>query len=251
MNLLRSFFIVCLLFVAALFQSCSCSREGLHGAYRIGVDPQWVPLNFGAQEPYINGYTEEILLRVARHTGLQFERLGANGDSLLSGLQEGKYDAILCSLPPYNFNQALYDFSENFLDIGPVLIVSEASSYTELSQMKGNEIGLILNDPALLILQKQQDLIPRFYASISDLLNAVVTGEIEGALLNQIPAVNYVRDLYPDKLKIVSQPLTTEGLHLVVLKNQQKVLLKAFDQTIEQMRRKKKLQELQKKWNLS
>lgn len=246
--------IVKVLFISVLFlslQSCSCSRESLQGSKRIGVDPNWYPLDFGAQEPYVNGYTEELLLKIARHSGMQFERLGSNWDSLLQGLKEEKYDAILTSLPPYEFNRAQFDFSENFLEVGPVLIVAEKNKEKSLAKMKGEEIGLLTGDRSMAELQKYPDLIPRFYPSIPELLNAVAQGNIEGALLSQIPAINYVRDLYPGKLQIASSPLNQEGLHLVTLKGKHKSLIKSFDQALEQMQRKKKLQTLQKKWNLA
>jgi len=79
-------------------------------------------------------------------------------------------------------------------------------------------------------------------------LNAVVMGDIQGALLAKIPAVNYVGDLYAGKLKIVGAPLTDAGLHLVALKGAN---LRIFNKTLRTFSRKKTLEELQKKWDLA
>lgn len=190
-----------------------------------------------------NGYTEDFLLEMTRYNGIKIERINAN--SPLEGLSKGEYDAVLTSLPPYEFNKAKYDFSRNFLNLGPVLIVPVDAPHDDLAKIE--MAGIIVNDPAALILEKYPDMIIRSYNSIPDLLNAIVDGEINAALINRIPAVNYVRDLYAGMLKIVGQPLTDAGLHLITLKGEQHQLLRAFDRTIE---KSKTIDALQTKWNL-
>lgn len=240
-----------LLFLASLFlHGCSCSSDGKSGAVRIGIDPYWYPIDFGQQESYVNGFTEDLLLEVARHSGLHFERITANWDNLLDGMREKKYDAIITSLPPYEFNTAKYDFSETILDLGPVLIVPVNAAQTELSKMGGELVGVVTGDPAVLQLQKYPDIIIRNYNSIPELLNALTAGDIEGALLNRIPAANFVSDLYAGKLKIASSPMTDAGLRLVLPKGKQQHFLTLFNKSLSSLNKKKKLKALLKKWNL-
>lgn len=222
---------------------------GKKGAFRIGIDPTWSPLNFGAEQPYVNGFTEELLLEIARYSGMEFERVSANRDTLLEGLEKGKYEAVLTSLPPYNFNEARYEFSKNFLDLGPVLIVSQNFSGTKLTDLE--VVGLVTGDPARLLVQKYPELVVRTYASLPFLLNAIIAGEIDGALHSQIPTLNYVHDLYVGQLKIVGNPMGDAGLHLVVRKDKQPALLKHFDASLKSLKRKKRVQALLKKWQLS
>ena len=237
--------------LALVLHGCGCGSSNRNSVLRIGVDEQWYPLDFGPQQAYVNGFTEDLLLEIARYSGILFEKVGANWDTLLEGIADKRYDAVLTSLPPYPFNRAKYDFSHDFLELGPVLIVPTSSKHKDLGDMKGELLGLITGDPAALLLDKYPEVILRNYASITDLLNAVANGEIEGALLNRIPAVNYVNDLYANRLKIASAPLTKEGLHLVTAKGKQERLLKAFDRSLDHFQRKKKLSALLKKWNLS
>lgn len=241
-----------LIFVLVLIvHGCSCGSTNRSGMLRIGVDSEWYPIDFGAQQSYVNGFTEDLLLEVAQYSGMEFERVGANWDTLFDGIWEKRYDAVLTSLPPYSFNQAKYDFSQNYLDLGPVLIVPVNARHTELGEMDGELVGLVTGDPAALLLQKHPEVILRYYSAIPELLNALANGEIEGALLNCIPATSYVSDLYAGRLKIVSSPMTDAGLHLVVAKGTQGKLLKAFDKSIERFKKKKKLKALMKKWTLS
>jgi ABC-type amino acid transport substrate-binding protein len=236
-----------LLLLAFLVSACGGGR---HAVVRIGVDPTWSPLAFDELQPYVNGYTEDLLLEVARYTGMHFEKIPVNWDTLLTGMQEGKYDAVLCSLPPYNFNLAKYDFTENFLNLGPVLVTPANAHYTHLKQLAGEPVGVISGDPAVLVLETYPEVIIRNYNDIPDLLNAVASGEIEAAVLDKLRASNYVRDLYASKLKIASEPMNDVGLHAITRKGASEKFVRQFNHAIESMKKRKTLDDLQKKWSL-
>ncbi|MGB7978637.1 MAG: transporter substrate-binding domain-containing protein [Chlamydiales bacterium] len=226
---------------------CSCGNNSSQNGFRIGVDPLWYPEDFGPQNSYINGYTEDLLLEMAQYSGARFELVRASWDNLLDGLKNNQYDAVITTLPPHEYNTAKYDFSDNLLDLGPVLITPNGSKKTDLDKLKGDLVGIIANDPAVLLLEKYPSVIIRNYHSIPELLNGVVQGEIQAAVLNQIPAVNYIGDLYAGVLQIEGKPMTGQGIHLVGPKGR----LKALNQTFEALRKKKKVDALLKKWELA
>lgn len=217
---------------------------------RLGVDPSWSPLQFGATQPYVNGFVEDLLLEISHYSGLRFEKVPANWDALYEGLQQGLYDGVLTSLPPYNYNLALYDFTPNFLSLGPILVVPTREERLHLADFKGELIGIISQDPAVLLLEKEPSLVIRTFPSIPALLEALARGEIQGALLNQLFAGQYVRDLFQGELKLVGAPLTDEGLHLITLKGKGGSWVYEFERSLEQMKKKKKLNALSKKWLL-
>ncbi len=234
------------LFAAGMF--CGCSRE--RTVLRIGIDSNWYPLDFNSEQSFVNGFMEDLLQEVAAYSGMRIEKVEANWDSLLDGMREKRYDAVLTSIPPYNFNLAKYDFSKNVLDLGPVLIVQERSKMGSLDELSHELVGIIAGSDASLILQKHSDILMRSYPSIPVLLDALTDGELKGALLDRLPASSYVRDLYAGALKIVSKPLSAKGLHLAVLKGQQKRALELFDKSLEHLQKKKKLDAMLAKWQL-
>jgi ABC-type amino acid transport substrate-binding protein len=236
-----------LLILALIACGCSCGSNSSRGAIRIGIDPLWYPVDFGPQTSYVNGYTEDLLLEMARYSGMRFELITASWDNLVQGLREGKYEAIITTLPPYEYNQARYDFSKNFLDLGPVLVVPYGSKKTDLSKFEGDMVGIITGDPSELLIAKHPTIIVRYYSSIPDLLNATAKGDIDAALLNQIPAVNFINDLYAGVLSIAGKPMTDQGIHIVGPKGG----ITSINKNLEALRKKKTLDELQKKWDLS
>jgi ABC-type amino acid transport substrate-binding protein len=238
------------LLLAFFFSSCSCHQNKRGNGLRIGIDPSFAPLNFEELQPYVNGYVEDLLLEVSRFSGMEFEKVHANWDSLLDGMDKGKYDAILSSMPAYNFNLAKYEFSESFLDLGPVLVVPSNANYSDLKGLSGELVGVITGDPAVLVIEQYPDVILRTYNAIPDLLNAVADGGIEAAVLDRLSALNYVRDLYASRLKIATAPLTSVGLRTVAPKGESAKFTRQFNHALEQMKKKKTLDALQKKWNL-
>ncbi|HEX2583337.1 MAG TPA: transporter substrate-binding domain-containing protein [Chlamydiales bacterium] len=236
--------------LAFFFSSCSCNSNKRGSELRIGIDPSFAPLNFEEMQPYVNGYVEELLLEVAHFTGMRFEKIHANWDTLLEGMKRGRYDAIFSSMPDYNFNRAKYEFSESFLDLGPVLVVPANANYSDLKGLSGELVGVITGDPAVLAIEEYPEVIIRAYHKIPDLLNAVVNGDIEAAVLDLLSSRSYVRDLYAGQLKIATAPLTPIGLRAVVLKGESTQFMRLFNRALEQMKKKKKLEALQEKWNL-
>jgi ABC-type amino acid transport substrate-binding protein len=224
---------------------CACSA-GPKEKLKIGVDAKWYPLDFGPQTSYVNGFVEDLLLEMAHYGGMEFEVTVANWDSLFDGLKEEKYDAVLSSLAPYEYHRSKYDFSVNFLDLGPVLIVRQKDKRKSLEAMKGELVGVIANDPAETLLAKYPEILIRSFASIPEMLTAVANGEIESAVLNRIPAVNFVRDLYASSLEIVGDPLTDSGLKLIAKKGKGE----RFNRYLESMKKKSSFNEMLKKWNL-
>ncbi len=235
------------IFACLLALICASCGNGPGKVVRIAIDPSWYPVNFGAQQPYVNGFVDELLLEVAGYNGVTFERISVSGSALYEGLKAKQYDAVLSSLEPYIFNAAQYDFSQNILDLGPVLIAAEGRSI-KLDKMKGSLVGLIAGDPARLVLEKNPTLILRTFESAPQLLNAVVGGEIEAAVLDHVLAVRYVTDIYAGVLKVASEPLTASGLHVVTLKGSS--LTSSFNKTLTRLQKKKKLTALLKKWQL-
>ena len=241
-----------LLFLLIVLLGCNPKVSGkLDPKPKIGVDPTWAPQEFGAQNPYVNGFTDELLLEIAAVLEIEFNKLRANPNDLLTGLNEGTYDAVLTSLPPFTYNLAKYDFSKTFLETGPVFIVPKKASYKKLSQVKNQYVGVIVGSKTGELIAKYPSILVRKYLSAPDLLNGIVNGEVAGGLLPRVPAAAYVPDLYQETLKIASPPLNTQGLHLVTLKNAHEELLQDFDEAILVLKRKKKLDDLYKKWSLS
>ncbi len=218
--------------------------------YEIGIDPSWYPLDFQERQTNVFGFSTELLTQISLEENIEFSILNTNWDSLLDGLTTQKYQAILSSLYPYNFNQNIYSFSEPFLNTGPVLVASIQTPELSLKDLSGKTIGVLEGSPEILMLEKDSTISIRSYASVPDTLNDLVAENIHAALLPALNATAYVDHLYFRKLKVASKPLNDQGLRLITLKEKEPKLLEKFNKALEHMKKNKSYTELISKWNL-
>lgn len=244
---MRRIFCLCFSLLFALFGCGSSSSKGC----RVGVDASWYPLTLGERDNAITAFSTELLSEIGKIEKIPFVKVTVNWDVLMEGLQKDQYQAILTSMPPYIFNQKLFDYSDLYLPLGPVLVVNKQSNIDALSQLEGKEIGVVSGDTnSTLILEKSQGVLIRYYDTIPSALNAVSTGTIDGAMVDVLSATAYCRDLYQDTLKIATPPLNEEGLRLVTKHNANPKLIKSFNEGLERLKKNGAYAELMDKWGL-
>ena len=246
----RSFRLVSLLFffVGALLVT-SCGK--IHnGSYNVGIDPLWYPLNFTQKENNVMGFSSELLADVARKESFSVSLLSTNWNTLLEGLLEGSYEAVLSSLYPYNFNKSTYDFSDVYLPIGPVLLLPTSSKYSSLEEIKQREVGAVTGSASVLILEKYPEILIKTYDTAAALIADLLAGDIAGGLLPILTAETFTQGSFTEELKIASKPLNEEGLRLVALKGKQEKLLSHFNEGLKKLKKNDSYEKLLAKWQL-
>ncbi|WP_420421447.1 substrate-binding periplasmic protein [Simkania sp.] len=225
-----------------------CGSKGK--TYTVGVDPTWFPLNLAGKEPNVFAFSNELLLEISRHEGINFDRLNLNWDNLTMGLEEGKCDAILSSVYPYVFELRKYDFSELYLNTGPVLLIKGDSMLNVSGAMEGKEIAVRNQEQEALFIRLYPKAIVRYYNQIPNALNALVGDYVDGVVVGYIPATAFVEDLYEGKLKIATPPLNEAGLRLLTVHEEHPELIEAFNRGLGKVRSSGKYEILLKKWDL-
>lgn len=234
-------------FVAILFL-ISCEQKSK--PYSIAIDKNWFSLALNGQQSSLNGFINDLLLEITSEKKIYFEIVDSNFDELSSGLMKKKYDAILSSMEPYNFNRAKYDFSDDIIKTGFVLVVSMEDTFKALKDMENKHVGYISETGSVIFLQKYPQIFQQAYISVPLMLDDIVNGNLQGAILSVIPANKYVMDLYKNYLKIVYPPINDKAIKLVTLKNQNDELLQIFNSSLSKMKKNMKLNQLKKKWSL-
>ena len=230
-----------------LFLAACGSDSSSHSLLKIGVDPTWFPLQLGELQPFVNGYTEDFLVEMASEQRMEFIKAPASWDNLISSLREKKYDAIISSLPPYSFNQAEFEFSNSFLDLGPVLVSRVDSNFQRLEQLQEKLLGVLVGGGSSILVAEHPTVVLRTYPTIPDLLEDLQRGEIDAVLLENLFAWSYVRHLFQGTLHITSKPLTNTGLRLITRKGELLEIIDRFNKQVS----KKNTSALQQKWNLA
>jgi polar amino acid transport system substrate-binding protein len=237
------------LLILILITLLGCSKSS-NGGRRVGIDPYWFPLDLGIRNNNVTAFSTELLTEIGKIEKIPFVRVSVNWNDLMEGLQKDKYEAILSSMQPYVFNKSLFDFSDIYLPLGPVLVVRVQSTIHSLDDLNGKEIAVISDSTSALILEKSQGVLIRYYDSIPKALNDILLGTVDGAVIDILSAVAYCRDLYQGELKIATGPLNDEGLRLITKHKAAPDLIKGFNNGLAQMKKDGSYFKLLDKWGL-
>ncbi len=238
------------LFVALALLSCfGCGKKTEEGR-RVGVDASWYPLQFGPRDNNVTAFSTELLAEIGRIENIPFVKVTVNWDDLMQGLQNDKYEVILTSMPPYIFNEKLFDFSAIYLQLGPVLLVPTNSKINSLNMLAGKEVAVISGSNNDLLLQKIPEVLIRYYNSIPEALNAILIDKVDGAVIDVLSAVAYCNDLYQGQLKIATAPLNDEGLRMISKQGKSADLIKGFNNGLKKMKKDGSYDKLLAKWGL-
>ncbi len=238
-----------LLIVVLLFLSACGGSSG--GGARVGIDSSWYPLTFGNQTNNVSAFSTELLTMIGSMEKIPFVKVNVNWNDLMDGLQkEDKYEAVLSSMPPYIFNEKMFDFSDVYLPLGPVLVVAMNSKISSINNLQGKEIAVISGASSVSILEKSPGVLIRYYDSVPTALNDILTQKIDGALIDILPAVGFCRDLYQGELKIVTPPLNDEGLRMIAKHGAATDLIKGFNEGLRKMKRDGSYDKLLTVWGL-
>jgi polar amino acid transport system substrate-binding protein len=234
-------------FVMILFASCSGKSQS---TYIIAIDPSFYSIEVVGREKNIEAFLTDLIAEVAKKSKLSMRLQNVNWDTLYSGLQKNQYQGVISGLPRYNFHEDTFDFSEVFLQSGPVLVIPIGSQYDTLQKLANKEVGILSDSPAVFILEKYPNIIIRNYDLMAKMFNDLTLSVLDAALAGVLPATAFCNDLYYGKLSVVSDPMTDEGLRLITSKGQSVPLMKAFGKALHELERDGTIEKLKKKWGL-
>ncbi|MEI6241940.1 MAG: transporter substrate-binding domain-containing protein [Chlamydiota bacterium] len=231
---------------------CGCNSAHKKETIRIGIDSKFYPLDFEEQQTYVYGFIQEMLLEMAKELSIEIEQVNANWDVLFEGLDSSKnqmsrYDVVISSKKPHNFNQAHYHFSPIFLDTGLVLVLPKEAKETSWKELVGKRIGSI---GQYTFLQEKEGILVTFYEKFPEMCDDLIEGKIEACVIPNVFSIYYLRNLYVKDLKITSF-VTKEGLQFISLNETKGKAKELIEKGMAILEKKHILEKLKIKWGLA
>lgn len=229
----------------------------MHKRYRIGRDNWWPSSVFSGRERNFEGFSNELFAHISKFEKVTFEFITWNSAQLVQGLEQGQVDGIVSLIPPTPMNERYYDFSEPLLLLGPVLIVREDSTARSLVDMSGKTIAI--RTGASLVFNYLNDLMgnksPPVYTTfdnMTDALDQLANNQIDGVIMETMPAYTITDGYYKGKLKVATTPLTWEGIRVLGLlsKEHSRQMIEHIDHGLTKLHQDGTYDQLIEKWGL-
>lgn len=239
------------LLIAIVLGMRSCSQGNSAAKfYTIARSTSWPLLEQIGKEKNMQGFMDELLLEIAHQEEIKLQIFNTNRDQLLIGLNDALYDGALIILTPDVMLEAHYAISEPFFLTGPLLIVRAGSNIKSFKEIQGHRIGMIQGISSFTMQQLASYEI-NYYNSFTLAFNDLERMNIEGFIVDAITAYAYISGPYAGKIKIITPPLTKEGLSLVALHSERsKTLIQKLDNGLNELLKNGTYDKLILKWGL-
>ncbi len=238
------------LFFLFLFRSCT-SEHISENTYSIGQDSSWRGLGLRDKERNLTAFNDNLLAAVAKLEHIHLNILIIPSSQHISGLEQGKIHGILTTLKPEASNEKYLLFSNPYFLTGPVLIVRTAAPINGWNEMAKKIIGVQSITPAILNLEKDLSIQVKLYDDILQALADLRERRIDGVVYPAIAAHIYTKTFYGKELKIITQPLTDDGLRLAALNNKAgQLLIQRFNDALAKIKQNGTYDQLIERWGL-
>jgi ABC-type amino acid transport substrate-binding protein len=221
--------------------------------YRVGRDPAWYGLSLDGQEQAVTAFCDDLLLHLGRSEGMRLELVSLGWHQLEQALEKGTVDAIVTAAQPTCQQEKCCQFSNGFLAIGPVLVTRMESPGDCLADYNGKLVAVRTDSPTQLVLATLPAVVMRPYDAMAVALHDVLWRKVDAAALNLLSAAQYTRNLYCGKLRIATDPLSSDALRMAVRRNSTKgmALLDEFEKAMARLREGGVYRQLVGKWGLA
>ena len=211
----------------------------------VGTDPTLQPMEYKENDKLI-GYDIDLSNFIAKELGVQVEFKNILFDNLFTALEQKQIDMIISAVTITPERQQKYDFSDQYLNAGQVIITKKDNiSIKSTADLRGKNIATqkgTTNETSAL--KYTSDSLVIRYPDFEQATKALVDGKAD-ALFTDLPSAKGITLINPT-LKIASDPFTNEYYGIVFRKGD--AMVKRINQALESIRVKGFLTDLKQKW---
>lgn len=230
-------FIVCAIVAALVCKATGCASrapvsEKRTTPYIIAYPRSWNNIQLYGTEQSVIGFSADLLYEIASTVNIQVHLVMADAESFPELLESGKVDAVLTAIPVDTVSLQFYEFTIPYFVSGTVVVVGANAPYAKTSDLKNVVIAYDYNGGMEMTLGAKNSWYLRPYDSMTQGLEDVVAGKIDGMILNFINASRLHRSLYRAKIRLLMPPLVTQNVRLAVRRGRNRELVELFNKGV-------------------
>lgn len=179
------------------------------GTITFAMEGQWAPWTYHDESGDLVGFDTEVGIAIAEKLGVEPEFVEGEWDGLFTGLDTGRYDAIINGVEITDERAEKYDFTTPYAYIRTALVVSDSNdsitTFEDLSGIKtSNSLGSTYADLATSYGATVENV-----DTLSETIDMVTSGRVDATLNAEVSFYDYLSE-HPDApIKIVA--LTDEA----------------------------------------
>lgn len=211
----------------------------------VGTDPTLQPMEYSENDKLL-GYDIDLANLIGKELGVDIEFKNVVFDNIFTALEQKQIDMIISAVTITSERQQKYDFSDQYLNAGQVILTQKSdSSIKSTADLQGKRIATQkgTTNEASALKYTSDNLVIRF-PDFEQATKALVEGKAD-ALFTDLPSAKGITLTNPT-LKIASDPFTDEYYGIVFRKGDP--IGKPINQALDSIRVKGYLSDLKQKW---
>ena len=210
--------ILSVIMICALFTGCgSDSQSALEkvkeaGKLTIATSPDFPPFESLASDGSVEGIEIDILNLICDKLGVELEINQMDFDSVLPGVQAGKYDVGVSGISITEKRQKNVLFTDPYCLAAQAIVVTEGSSITCKADLEGKKVSVQTGTTAETFCMDNGYDVSSFAAN-SDAQTALTSGKVDAWVIDDLTAADMVKvynEAGGSKLVILDEAMTTE-----------------------------------------
>lgn len=237
---------------AALLAGCSSggSKDALErveseGVLRVGIEGAYPPFNSFDSSNELVGFDVDISNAIADHLGAKAEFVATPWDSIIGGLNAGKYEIVISSLTITDERSKKVDFTDPYYHTGTQIFAPKSNTITNTDDLSGLNIGVTLGTTFEgMALERGAQVTT--YKSDQLAMEDLANGRIDGIITDGPVGLSIVAARGYD-IVTVGERISNPAAGIAVDKGQEK-LLAAVNEAIAEMQKDGTYEEISQKW---
>ncbi|WP_028987821.1 basic amino acid ABC transporter substrate-binding protein [Thermicanus aegyptius] len=224
------------------------SSDGTAETMVVGTDTSFPPFEY--VDPDTNQYTGfdiELIYAIADATGLKVDLKPMEFKAIVPGLQTGTLDVGIAGMTITEERKKAVLFSEPYFQAGLVIAVRpQENKIHNKDDLKGKTIAVKLGTTSEKMAREIEGATVKTFDNGNDVYLEVIHGGAD-ALIEDLPVIKHYIVKNPDKLVVVSEPMTGDNYGIAVTKSKTQ-LLEKINEGLKKVKESGKYDELYKKY---
>lgn len=217
------------------------------GIIRIGTEGVFVPYSYHDEQGRLTGYDVELARAVAAKIGVQAQFIESSWDSLLAGVDAGRFDIVVNQVEASAARRAKYDFSVPYTyDHTAILVRSDNNDIKGFDDLRGKRAAESATANSSRIAEAHGAVIVGVQ-DFSQAVELVVSKRADTALNSELSIADFLRKMPDVPVKVVATSTEAEEMCVLMPKGSQ-ALKAAIDEAIESLRADGTLSKLSKQF---
>lgn len=217
------------------------------GVLKVGTEGAYAPYSYHDESGKLVGYDVEVAERVAEKLGVQADFIETEWDSMIAGLDAGRFDTIANQVGVTDERQEKYDFSTPYTYIyGALITLKDDTTVKDFSDIKGKKSANSLTSNWAEVAKSNGAEIVGV-DGFQQAIELLISKRVDVTLNDNVVYLDYIKQHPEAPVKVAALSEDVQKTALPVAKGQDD-LVQAINQALKELADEGVLTELSKKY---